>query len=108
MWSHRPIRHVSAHSSEAGGKLLHSVYFTYFLTERQRDRQAAVKRVLYKSGRGNYCITDLYYYYYFLPEVVKIPGIKNYKKKLKIKMSDGHRYGNLTGSVVQKHGVEAL
>jgi len=27
-------------------------------------------------------------YYYFIPQVVKIPGIKN--KKAKIKMSDGH------------------
>ena len=40
-----------------------------------------------------------YYYYYknLIPQVVKIPGLKT--KKAKIKMSDGHRSGRSTGRV---------
>jgi len=47
-----------------------------------------------------------YYYYYFIPQVVKIPGLKT--TKAKIKMSDGQRSGVNWQSVAQKHGVEAL
>ena len=38
-----------------------------------------------------------YYYYYFIPQVVKISGLKT--TKAKIKMSDGQRSGRSTGRV---------
>jgi len=66
------------------------------------------------------CTTSSYYYYYyyyyysfyFIPSVVKIPRVKNKKRKLKSKLSlekrSEVRIVAAGECIMQKHGVETL
>jgi len=65
-----------------------------------------IRYAMQKSTKIKLEWTLLLLLWFFIPQVVKIPGVKNYKSYQNVGWSEVQQVN--WQSVVQKHGVEAL